>query len=85
MLERSERESSLLVLLDAGRGDRSPLDVDGRRESVFCADFLLQGEIERRIQDGDNRSLEVGVSVDMTSSDIEIDWALMEVSALSIV
>lgn len=75
-LERVERESSLLLLLDVGRGERSPLDVDGR-ESDSCVDFFLHAR-ERPIQDGDNRSLAIVLSVDMTSSDIESERSLAE-------
>jgi hypothetical protein len=70
LLERAERDSSLLLLLDFGRSDKSPLDVDGR-ESGACAEFLLQ-DVGRRSQDGDNRPLDGFGSVDMTSSDMEV-------------
>jgi hypothetical protein len=71
LFDRSERDSSLLVLLDFGRGDRRPLDVDGR-ESASCADFRLHDTEARRIQDGESRSFDAvdSVPVDITSSDM---------------
>lgn len=69
LVERAERESSLLLDADADRGERSPFDVVGL-ESASCAGIFFR-EIERRIQDGDNRSIDDGVSVGMMSSDIE--------------
>jgi hypothetical protein len=69
------RDSSLLVLLVVGRGVKRPLEVDGRDcdcASVSCTDFRLSADIGRRIQDGDSRSFE-GDSVDMTSSDMNVD------------
>lgn len=77
LLDRAERESSLLLLLllDSGRGDKRPLDVDGR-DSVFCADFLLKGESARRTQPGESRSFEEVDSVDITSNDIGRRWGI---------
>ena len=69
ILELGELSSSLLLDLDVGRGARKPFAVGGL-ESFFCGEFDLR-EIERRIQDGDNLSIVEGLSVDMTSSDIE--------------
>jgi hypothetical protein len=43
------------------------------RESDFGADFLLDGDIERRSQPTESRSLDEDESVDMTSSDIDVD------------
>jgi hypothetical protein len=74
--ERAERDSSLLVLLEVGRGDKRPLEVEGR-EFESCTDFLLH-DIERRTQDGDSRSFDDVGSVDMTSSDIEVDRNVAE-------
>jgi hypothetical protein len=68
LLERGERDSSLLLRLDLGRSDSIPLDVEGL-ESVACAEFLLH-DVGRRSQDGDNKSFDVGASVAMTSSDM---------------
>jgi hypothetical protein len=56
-------------------GDRSAVDVAGL-ESASCTDFLRA--IDRRIQDGDNRSMVVGGSVDITNSDIEEEQELAE-------
>jgi hypothetical protein len=69
LLECAEREASLLLLLRVD-GDRKPLGVDGR-DSDFGADFLLDGDIERRSQPTESRSLDEDESVDMTSSDID--------------
>jgi hypothetical protein len=74
------RDSSLLVLLVVGRGDKKPLEVVGRDcdcSSVSCTDFRLSADIGRRIQDGDSRSFE-GDSVDMTSSDMKVGWKMAE-------
>jgi hypothetical protein len=73
---RPLRDSSLLVLLVVGRGDKRPLAVDGRDDgrdcdSDSCTDFRRNADMGRRIQDGDSRSFE-GESVDMTSSDMEV-------------
>ena len=67
-MDFAEWDSSLLVLLVVGLGDSNPEEVDGR-ESGSCGDFFLH-ETERRIQEGDNRSFDKVLSVDMTSSDI---------------
>ena len=72
-----ERDSSLLLLLGVGCGDSSALDVDGR-DSDSCCDFFVH-DMERRIQDGDNRSFDVALLVDMTSSDIDEDWGTVDV------
>jgi len=67
VLERGERESSLL--LDVCSGARNPFAVVGL--DSFCGEVDLR-DIGRRIQDGDNLSRgEVGVSVGMMSSDME--------------
>jgi len=73
LLDRSRCASSLLVLLDVGRGDSRPLEVEGR-ESASWTDFRLKETEARRIQDGDSLSFDGGesVPVDMTSSDISI-------------
>jgi hypothetical protein len=68
LFERTEREASLLLLLDIGCGDKKLLEVDGR-ELCSCADFLLHN-LGRLIQDGDNRSFEGTDSVDMMRSDM---------------
>lgn len=69
-----ERDSSLLLLLDIGRGDSNPLEVEGLDSDDSGAGFFFR-EIVRRIQDGDNRSFEGGGCVDMMSSDI---WKRVE-------
>jgi hypothetical protein len=67
--ELVEWNSSLLLDLDVGRGARNPFAVGGL-ESLFWGEADRR-ETERRIHDGDNRSIVEGGSVDMTSSDIE--------------
>jgi hypothetical protein len=73
LFERAEPDSSLLVRLEVGRGDKKPLEVVGRA-SPSCADFLLVHDTERRIQAGDSRSFDGcdSVAVDITSSDINV-------------
>lgn len=73
LFERAERDSSLLVLLEVGRGERRPFEVVGRA-SPSCVDFLLVHDTERRIQEGDSKSFDVCESgpVDITSSDMNV-------------
>jgi hypothetical protein len=73
LFERAEPNSSLLVLLELGRGDRNPFEVVGRA-SPSCADFLLVHDTERRIQAGESRSFDGcdSVAVDITSSDMNV-------------
>ncbi len=63
-----ERESSLLLDPEVDRCWRP--EADGCLACASCTDCLL-GEMDRRIQDGDNLSIAEMGSVDMTSSDIE--------------
>lgn len=78
LLERADLDPSLSVLLVAGRGERSAFDelvVDLDSES--CVDFLPR-DTERRIHDGDNRSIFFdGELVCIMRSDIEEErtWA----------
>lgn len=69
-LERAMRESSLLLVVDAVLGDRSPFDVPGR-ELVSCAEFCRRS-VDRRIHDGDSLLIDVG-SVDIMTSDMRPD------------
>jgi hypothetical protein len=66
MLERGERDSSLL--LRVGSGARKPFAVVGLVS--FCGDVERRDK-GRRIQDGDSLSRAEGLSVDMMSSDME--------------
>lgn len=78
LLETTERESPLMLDPDVDREESGSFDV----KPCSGADLSFR-EMERRIQDGDNRSMAEGEFADMTRSDMEEPGLSGDLSLLS--